>query len=137
MVSPVTAEVSLFTLEADPVPETVVHVPVSDAATALAASVPEVELQRFCVDPAFAVVVVGSELILTSLVEAEQPPNPEVRAMVHLNTVVPPMVSPVTPEVGLFTEVTEPVPETTDQVPVSDPPGVFPASVAVVMLQRF
>jgi hypothetical protein len=69
--------------------------------------------------------------MFTSLKEAEQPPNPEV--IVHRNVEVPPMVSPVTPEVGLFTEVTEPVPETTDQVPVSDPPAVFPASVAVVM----
>ena len=68
MVSPVTAEVSLFTLEADPVPETVDHVPVSDAATALAASVPEVALQRFCVGPAFAVVVVASTLMITSSV---------------------------------------------------------------------
>jgi hypothetical protein len=136
MVSPVTAEVSLFTLEADPVPETVVHVPVSDAATALAASVPELALQIFCVGPALAVVIVASELILTSLKEAVHPPNPEVRVMLHLNTVVPPMESPVTPEVALLTEVTEPVPETTDQVPVSDPPGVFPASVAIVVLQR-
>ena len=69
--------------------------------------------------------------MFTSLKEAEQPPNPEI--IVHLNTVVPPMVSPVTPEVGLFTEEADPVPETVVHVPVSDPPGVFPASVAVVM----
>ena len=69
--------------------------------------------------------------MFTSLKEAGQAPNPEVIA--HRSVAVPPMISPVTPEVGLFTEVTEAVPEITDQVPVSDAATELPASVAVVM----
>ena len=75
MVSPETAEVGLFTEEADPVPEIVVHVPVSVAAGALAASVPEVVLQRFNVGPAAAIVIVGSTLMVTSEVVGAHPPN--------------------------------------------------------------
>jgi hypothetical protein len=70
----------------------------------------------------------------TSLAEGAHAPEAEV--MVHLNIVVAPMVSPVTPEVALFTEEADPVPETVVHVPVSDPATELPASVAVVILQR-
>ncbi len=43
------------------------------------------------------------------------------------------MVSPVTPEVGLFTEVAEAVPDTTDQAPDSNPETDCPARVAVAV----
>ena len=75
IVSPVTAEVSLFTDEADPVPKIVVHAPVSVGATTLAARVPEVVLQRFCKGPAAAIVMVGSTLMVTSEVVGAHPPN--------------------------------------------------------------
>ena len=135
IVSPVTAEVLLLMLAAEPVPETVLQVPVSDPASAFAANVPEVILQRFCVGPAAATVVVGSTLIVTSEVVGAQAPNAVV--MVHLRTVVPPMVSPETVEVLLFTASADPVPEIVDQVPVSDPASALPASVPEVVLQRF
>jgi len=135
MVSPVTAEVSLLTDVADPVPETVVQVPVSEPASALAASVPEVVLQRSCVGPATATVVAGSTLIVTSEVVGAHPPNSEV--MVHLRTVVAPIVSPVTAEVSVFTDVADPEPETVDHVPVSLVLVVLAASVLAVIPQRF
>jgi hypothetical protein len=47
MVSPVTADVGLFTEEAEPEPENVVHVPVSLTFTELAANVVVVTPQRF------------------------------------------------------------------------------------------
>jgi hypothetical protein len=56
--------------------------------------------------------------------------------MVHLSTELPPIVKPVTPEVGEAGVVTEAEPDTTLQAPVPTV-GVFPASVAVVVLQRF
>jgi hypothetical protein len=135
MVSPVTADVSLFTLDAAPVPETVVHVPVSEAAAALAANVPEVVLQRFCVDPAAATVIAGSTVIVTSLVVGAQPPNPDV--IVHLSTVVSPIVSPVTADVSLLTLDAVPVPENVVHVPVSAPATALAARVPDVVLQRF
>ena len=75
MVSPVTAEVGLLTDAADPVPEIVDQVPVSAPVAALAARVPEVVLQRFCVGPAAAIVIVGSTLMVTSEVVGAHPPN--------------------------------------------------------------
>jgi hypothetical protein len=134
MVSPVTAEVGSFTLDADPVPETVVHVPVSEPAGLLAAKDAVVVLHKFWSGPASATVVAESTLIVTSLVEGGHPPDPGV--MVHLNTVVPPMVSPVTDEVGLLTEVADPVPDIADQVPVSEPDGVLAAKIVTVVLHR-
>ena len=74
-------------------------------------------LQRTWIGPASATVVVGPTLMFTSLAEGEHAPEAEV--MVHLNTVVCPMVSPVTPEVSLFTLDAVPVPETVVHVPVS------------------
>jgi hypothetical protein len=135
MVSPETVEVLLFTASADPDPDTVVHVPVSEPASALAASVPEVVLQRFCVGPAAATVVVGSTLMVTSDVVGAQPAEADV--MVHLKTVVPPMVSPVTADVGLLTDEADPEPETVDHVPVSLTLGVLAARVEEVVLHRF
>jgi hypothetical protein len=133
-VSPVRAELGSFTLDAVPVPEIVVHVPVSAPAAALAARVPDVVLQRSWSGPASATVVVGSTFIVTSLVVGAHPPFAEV--MVHLSTVVPPMVSPVTPEAGLLTAAAVPVPETVVHVPVSLGLGVLAAMVVVVTLHR-
>ncbi len=81
------------------------------------------------------VVGFGSTVITTSSVVAAQPPKHVV--MVHLNVEDAPIVSPVTPEVGLLMDVTTAVPEITDHVPVSLPKGTLAASVAVVVLQRF
>ena len=53
---------------------------------------------------------------------------------VHLNTVVAPIVKPVTPEVGEAGVVATPVPETVVHSPVPTT-GVFPAKVVVVALQ--
>jgi hypothetical protein len=135
MVSPVTAEVSLLIDAADPVPEIVVQVPVSVDAGVLAASVPEVTLQRFCVGPATATVMAESTRTETSDVVGVHPPNCEV--MVHLRTVVSPMVSPVTADVGLLIEVADPVPDIVVQVPVSVGAGALAASVPEVVLHRF
>jgi len=135
IVSPATPEVGSFGDEAAPVPDIVVHVPVSKPAGVFAASVPEVELQILIVGPATAMVVVGSTLIITSEVVAAHPPDPDV--MVHRRTVVPPIVSPVTVEVSLFTDVADPVPEIVDHVPVSNPTAAFAASVPEVILHRF
>jgi hypothetical protein len=135
IVSPVTAEVSLLTDDADPVPDCVVHVPVSEPAAALAASVPEVVLQRFCTGPAAATVIAGSTLIVTSEIVGAHPPKKEV--IVHLSTVVPPIVRPVTTEVSLLIEEADPVPEIVDHVPVSAPTAALAANVVLVVLQRF
>jgi hypothetical protein len=54
-------------------------------------------------------VVVESEVRVTSEKVEAQPPNPE--EMVHLRTVVNPIVSPVTPEDGLFIEEADPEPD--------------------------
>ena len=135
IVSPVTAEVSLFTEVTTAVPEITVYVPVSVPAGVFAASVAVVILQRFWSGPAADIVVVGSTFIVTSSVEAGHPPKPEV--IVHLKTEVPPIVSPITPEVSLLIEVTTAVPDNTVHVPVSDPAGELAARVAVVILQRF
>ena len=75
MVSPATADPGSFAEEADPVPESVVHVPVSATLVVFAASVPEVVLHRFCVGPAAATVMVESTLIVTSEVVGAHPPN--------------------------------------------------------------
>ena len=135
IVSPVTAEVSLFTDDADPVPEIVVHVPVSLVLVALAVRVEEVTPHRFCAGPAAAIVVIESTFIVTSEVVGAQPTFAEV--MVHRSTVVPPMVSPAAPDPGLLLLNAAPVPETVDHVPVSVGLGVLAARVAVVTLHRF
>ena len=57
--------------------------------------------------------------------------------MVHLRIVESPMVSPVTAETSLFTEVADPVPETVVHVPVSLTLVELAARVVVVTLQRF
>ena len=51
-------------------------------------------------------------------------------AIIHSNKLAP-TLSPVTPEVGSFGNVTEAPPANTVQVPVPTP-GVFPASAALV-----
>lgn len=135
IVSPVTAETSLFTEDATPVPEIVVHVPVSDVLVVLAARVVDVTLQRFWVGPATAIVVVESEVIVTSEVVGVHPPNPLV--IVHLSMVVPPMVSPVTAEVSLLTLDATPVPEIVVHVPVSVDATTLAARVPEVTLHRF
>lgn len=57
-------------------------------------------------------------------------------AIVHLNTDDPPIVKPVTPDVGEVGFVTSPVPEITDQLPVPTT-GVFPPKVEIVILHKF
>jgi hypothetical protein len=135
MVIPLTPEVGLLTADAVPVPETVVHVPVSLGLGVLAAMVVVVTLHRSWSGPPTAIVVAESTVIVISEVVAGHPPLTVV--MVHLNTEVLPMDSPVTPEVGSLISVTIADPESTDQVPVSVPDGVFAANVAVIILQRF
>lgn len=73
--SPVTADVSEFMEDANPVPEIVDHVPVSVLAAVLAASVVVVALHRFCVGPAAATVMAESTLMVTSEVVGAHPPN--------------------------------------------------------------
>lgn len=79
--------------------------------------------------------VAESTVIVTSDVVTAQPPLCVV--MVHLNTEVSPIDSPVTPDVGSLISVTIADPDTTDHAPESVPEGVFAASVAVMILQRF
>ena len=134
-VNPVTAELGSFADEAEPVPEKVVQVPVSEVLTELAARVPEVVLQRFCVTPALATVVAESTLIVTSENDGPHAPNPEV--IVQRSTVVNPTVSPVTAEFGSFTDDAEPVPEKVVQVPVSGTLTELAANVPEVTLHRF
>ena len=135
IVSPTTAEAESFTNVADPVPDRVVHVPVSEAAGELAASVPEVELQIFSVSPAAAIVVVGSTVIITSEVVAAHPPDPEV--IVHLRIVESPTVSPTTSDVSLLMEDAEPVPEIVVHVPVSNATAALAANIPAVVSHRF
>ena len=71
-------------------------------------------------------------VITTSSVEEVQAPLD----MVQRKVAAEPTVNPVTPEVGEEAVVIVAVPDTTDQVPVPLV-GVFPAKVAVVILQRF
>ena len=54
--------------------------------------------------------------------------------MVHLSVAELPTTSPVTPEVESVGVVTVAVPDMTDQDPVPTV-GVFPANIAVVVLQ--
>jgi hypothetical protein len=133
-VSPVTAEFGSFTDDAEPVPEKVVQVPVSGTLTELAANVPEVTLHRFCVGPASATVIAESTLIVTSEDEGPHAPKPEV--MVQRSTVVNPTVSPVTAELGSFTDDAEPDPDMVNHVPVSGTLTEFAANVPEVTLQR-
>ena len=135
IVSPVTPDVGLLTLEADPDPDIVDHVPVSLILVELAARVVMVTPHRFCSVPASAIVVVESEVIVTSLVVSVHPPLADV--IVHLSTVVSPMVSPVTADVSLFTLDADPVPETVVHVPVSEAAAALAANVPEVVLQRF
>jgi hypothetical protein len=86
------------------------------------------------VGPATDTVVAESEVMVTSEVVAAQPPLAEV--IVHLSIVVAPIVNPVTPDVVLFTDEANPVPENVDQVPVSVGLGVLDAKVAVVTLHN-
>jgi hypothetical protein len=112
-------------------PPTTVHVPVP-AAGVLPASVVVVTLQRFWFVPAFAVVGVWYELMVTSDVLDGQEPL----EIVHRSRELPPIVKPVTPDVGEDGVVTEAVPDITDQLPVPTV-GVFPARVVVVVLHKF
>ena len=89
------------------------------------ANVPVVEQTVWSV-PAVAVVGTASRVILTvSLVVGQTP-----LVIIHSNMLVP-TLSPVTPELGSFSVVTEPPPAITAQDPVPAV-GVFASSVAVV-----
>jgi hypothetical protein len=131
IVKPVTSEVGEEGVVTEAVPDIADQLPVPTVGV-LAANVVVVVLQRFWFAPALDVVGDSSTLIVTSLVEGGQTPL----LIVHLNTELLPIVKPVTPEVGEAGVVTEAEPDTTDQAPVPTV-GVFPASVAVVVLQRF
>jgi hypothetical protein len=133
-VRPVTVEFGSLILVTMAVPEITDHVPVSLIRGVLAATVPVAVLQRLMSVPASAIVVVESTSIITSLVEATQPPFAVV--ILHLKVAELPIASPVIPEVGLFDEVINAAPETKAQVPVSVGLGVLAASVAVVILHR-
>jgi hypothetical protein len=122
-------------LDADPVPETVVQVPLSLSLGVLAARVAVVTLHRSWSTPASEVVGRESTVIVTSDVVTAHPPLAVV--MVHLNTDVSPTVSPVTPDVGSLMSVTIADPDSTDQPAESVPDGVLAANVAVIILQRF
>ena len=78
-------------------------------------------------------VVGGAAILITtsSLDELQAP-----LLIVHLNVALPPIVSPVTPELAEPGLVTVAVPDTTVQAPVPVV-GVLPARVAVVTLHRF
>lgn len=135
MVSPVTTELGLFRLVTDPVPASILHVPVSVGLGVLPARIDEVVLQIFWVGPATAIVVMESEVMVTSDVVRAQPPNPDM--MVHRSTVVSPTVSPVTADVSEFTEDANPVPEVVVHIPVSVLATALAASVDELALQRF
>ena len=135
MVSPATPEVGLLALNADPVPETVDHAPVSVGLGVLAAMVAVVILHRFWFGPPTATVVTESEVIIISSVVTAQPPLCVV--MVHRRTDVSPTASAVTPEVGSLISVIIAVPEITAHPPESVPVGVLAARVATMRLQRF
>ena len=98
IVSPVTAEDGSLILDVNPVPDAVVHVPVSLGLGVLAAMVVVVTLHRFWVGPPAAAVVAESTVMVTSEVVTAQPPLWVV--MVQRNTDVSPTESPVTPDVG-------------------------------------
>jgi hypothetical protein len=134
-VSPATAEPGSFNDEAAPEPENVDHVPVSVGLGVLAASVAVVTLHRFWLGPATAIVVVESEVIVTSEVVTAQPPLCVV--MVHLRTDVSPTAKAVTPETGSLRSVIRAVPDKTAQPPESVPVGEFAARVAIRRLHKF
>jgi hypothetical protein len=134
MLSPVTPEVGLLIEVTIADPKNTDHVPVSLIRGVLAAKVAVVILQRSWSGPATAIVVVESTLIITSLIEGAHPPLAEV--IIHLRVEEFPILSPVTPDAGSFTDDAAPVPENVDHAPVSVGLGVLAASVAVVMLHR-
>ena len=70
--------------------------------------------------------------MVTSSLELPQAPL----LIVHLNVELPPIVSPVTPELGEPGVVTVAVPDITLQLPVPTV-AVLPAKVVVVTLHKF
>ena len=83
-----------------------------------------------CDTPAFAIVGTSSVWMLIVAVELAQTPF----AMLHCNIVVP-TVNPVIVELGLFGEVTTPLPDNTLQVPTPTN-GVFPFKVCLLYTSR-
>jgi len=123
-VNPDVAEVGVVMV---PAPEINVHKPVPTAG-GLPARV-AVVAHIVWSGPAAAGVGNAAIVILTSSVATQAP-----SVMVHRKIAVAPITRPVSPEVGLEGVVIVPMPEINVQAPVPAP-GVFPASVAVVMLQ--
>jgi len=70
--------------------------------------------------------------MITSSVEAGQTPL----EIVHLNVDEPPIVKPLTVDVGSPTTSALPVPEIVDQAPVPVV-GIFAAKVVVITLHKF
>jgi hypothetical protein len=112
-------------------PAIILHIPVPETAV-LAARVVDDPLQIFWSVPAFATVGVVATFITTSSDEVGQIPF----VIVQRSVAEPPITKPVTPEVAEAGVVIVAIPETTVHKPVPIA-GALPASVAVVILQRF
>jgi len=124
-VRPVTVVLGLVEEVITPPPVNTDQVPVPVVGV-LAASVAFGELiQTVWFDPALAILVAGSTIIVIVLAVLEQVPAD---VMLHCNTFVP-SVRPVTVVLGLVEEVITPPPVNTLQVPVPVV-GVLAASVA-------
>jgi MFS superfamily sulfate permease-like transporter len=121
MLNPVTADAGELGEIGLPVPETNVHIPVPIVGVFPAND--ENDAHIVWSAPALAVVGFASTLIVTKSSEGEQVPF----EILHLKTFAP-TLNPVTADVGKFTFVIVPVPETKDQVPVPVV-GVFPVKL--------
>jgi hypothetical protein len=130
----VTPEAGSVRLVTEAVPDTTDHVPVSETATALAAIVAVVVLQRFWSGPALDTVMARSTLIITVSEVGAHPPNSAV--IVHAKVEELPMANAVIVEFGSLRLVTTAVPDTTNHVPVSLSLVVLAARLVVVVLQR-
>jgi len=131
IVKPLAVDVGSATTSATPLPKTVDHEPMPVVGV-LAANIVVITLHRFWSAPAAATVGLASTFMTTSSVEDGQTPF----EIVHLNVDEPPIVNPLTVDVGSATTSALPVPKTVDQTPVPTA-GAFPAKIAVITLHKF
>jgi hypothetical protein len=113
------------------VPEVILQLPVPEAGV-FADKLAEVILQTVWLLPALE--VVGGAATLIDISELDEGQTPLLT--VHLNTAVPPTISPVTADAGLFTEETDALPEITLHVPAPIV-GATAERVVEVTLHKF
>lgn len=129
-VKPVTPLVALPVLVTEALPEVTVQTPVPTVGL-LADKVATVTLHKLWSVPALE--VVGNALTVTVISSVDELQEPLL--IVHLNTVLPPTVKPVTPLLGSLEVLADPLPLTVLHAPVPTV-GVLADKVPVVTLHR-